>query len=81
MVNPVPVPSRDSVDKFRSYLLHGNKVEGLEFAMKGGLHWLVGNITGSDLSTGQTLCQYLGTCFHRFPSHLCSTGRRRGALT
>ena len=37
MVNPVPVPSRDSVDKFRSYLLHGNKVEGLEFAMKGGL--------------------------------------------
>ena len=34
--------------------------------MKGGLHWLVGNITGSDLSTGQTLF-YLGTCYHRFP--------------
>ena len=25
------VPSQDSVDKFRSYLHHGNKVEGLEF--------------------------------------------------
>ena len=31
------VPSQDPVDKFRSYLLHGNKVEGLEFAMKAGL--------------------------------------------
>ena len=26
-----------SVDKFRSYLLHGNKAEGLEYAMKVGL--------------------------------------------
>jgi len=31
------VPTTDPVDKFRSYLLHGNKVEGLEFAMKAGL--------------------------------------------
>jgi len=35
MVNSVP--NQDPVDKFRSYLLHGNKVEGLEFAMKAGL--------------------------------------------
>eukprot|EP00092_Neocalanus_flemingeri_P007473 GFUD01008070.1.p1 GENE.GFUD01008070.1~~GFUD01008070.1.p1 ORF type:complete len:2334 (+),score=842.22 GFUD01008070.1:46-7047(+) len=30
-------PSTDTVGKFRSYLLHGNKAEGLEFAMKAGL--------------------------------------------
>merc|ERR1719309_1900403 len=29
--------TQDAVDKFRSYLLHGNKAEGLEFAMKAGL--------------------------------------------
>ena len=29
--------SSEVVDKFRSYLLHGNKAEGLEFAMKAGL--------------------------------------------
>ena len=27
----------DTVDKFRSYLLHGNKLEGLEYAMRVGL--------------------------------------------
>ena len=27
----------DTVDKFRSYLLHGNKLEGLEYAMRAGL--------------------------------------------
>ncbi len=27
----------ESVGKFRSYLLHGNKQEGLEYAMKAGL--------------------------------------------
>ena len=31
------VPSQDPVDMFRCYLLHGNKVEGLEFAIKAGL--------------------------------------------
>merc|ERR1719318_596936 len=31
------VPTTEPVDKFRSYLLHGNKAEGLEFAMKAGL--------------------------------------------
>lgn len=30
-------PTTEPVDKFRSYLLHGNKAEGLEFAMKAGL--------------------------------------------
>jgi len=35
MVNTVP--TTEPVDKFRSYLLHGNKAEGLEFAMKAGL--------------------------------------------
>ena len=35
MVNGVTTV--DPVDKFRSYLLHGNKAEGLEFAMKAGL--------------------------------------------
>jgi len=35
MVNTVQ--TQDAVDKFRSYLLHGNKAEGLEFAMKAGL--------------------------------------------
>jgi len=36
------------------------------------LHWLVGNITGNDLATGETLCQYLqpfppfGSGYHRF---------------
>jgi len=48
---------------------------GLDCSMKGEgevLHWLVGNITGSDLSTGETLCRYLqpfpafGTGYHRF---------------
>ena len=37
MVNTVP--TTEPVDKFRSYLLHGNKVEGLEFPMKAGLWW------------------------------------------
>jgi len=48
---------------------------GLDCSMKGEgevLHWLVGNITGGDISTGETLCQYLrpfpafGTGYHRF---------------
>jgi len=48
---------------------------GLDCSMKGEgevLHWLVGNISGSDLNTGETLCKYLkpfpafGSGYHRF---------------
>ena len=38
MVNTVP--TTEPVDKFRSYLPHGNKADGLEFAMKA---WLWGH--------------------------------------
>ena len=41
------------------------------------LHWLVGNITNSDLRTGQTLCQYLQPlpAFGTYTSFLFNEGR------
>jgi phosphatidylethanolamine-binding protein (PEBP) family uncharacterized protein len=58
-VHPDPQPC------FCKYLNHVQ--EGEEY-----LHWMVGNIRGSDLSTGDLLCEYLqpfppsGTGYHRY---------------